>query len=69
MQIRMKHVRAANLCSRGAREWFRRYGLDYNVFLTEGYPESVILGTGDALGRIVVDTAHKMSAEEDDGEK
>ena len=63
MQIRMMHVRAANLCSRGARAWFKRHGLDYNVFLTEGYPEEVILGTGDALGQIVVQAARKLTAE------
>lgn len=67
MLIRMEHVRAANLCSRGARAWFKRYNLNYNLFLTQGYPEATILGTGDALGQIVVDVARKLATEGPNG--
>lgn len=62
MQIRMEHVRAAMMCSRGARAWARRYGLNYRRFLAEGCPEEVILETGDALGRLVVEAARKLEA-------
>lgn len=62
MQIRMEHVRAAKLCSRGARQWFVRYNLDYTHFLKHGYPEDVLLATGDALARRVVDAAHTMES-------
>ena len=47
--VRMEHLRLANLCSRGARMWFARMGLDYVLFLKEGYPASTLEATGDAL--------------------
>lgn len=48
--VKMEHVRAVGMCSRGARMWFARTGLDFRKFLAEGLPASVIEGTGDALG-------------------
>lgn len=48
--VTMAHVRAANLCSRGLRDWLKRYGLDQATFLRGEYPASVIEATGDALG-------------------
>lgn len=53
------------MCSRGARQWFFRYGLDYAHFLNNGYPVEVIEGTGDPLGKIVADIARKDAAGED----
>lgn len=57
--VTMRHVRSAKLCSRGTRAWFEKHGLDFNVFLTKGYPVETIEGTGDALGQIVADEARK----------
>lgn len=45
----MRHVRAARLCARGARDWFAHHGLPYNTFLTVGLPVEVIEATGDQM--------------------
>lgn len=48
--VTMAHVRAANLCSRGLRDWLKRYQLDQATFLRGEYRASDIEATGDALG-------------------
>ena len=58
MIITMRHIRKAKMCSHGAREFCRTYGIDWSKFLSKGVDESVILNTGDAAGRRVVDVAH-----------
>lgn len=55
--VTIEHVRQAQLCARGARQWFTRHGLDYAQFLNHGYPASVIEATGDALGCRVAEVA------------
>lgn len=55
--VTMAHVRAANLCSRGARQWFSKYGLDWSQFVREGLPASTLEATGDALAKKVCDIA------------
>lgn len=62
--VTIEHIRKARMCSRGARMWFARNGLDYMTFLTQGYPASVIEATGDALGKQVAAIARS----EEDGE-
>lgn len=57
--IRMEHVRAAKMCSRGARTFLARHNLDWNRFLTEGLPEEDLLATGDAMAEQVVRVAHE----------
>lgn len=49
IMVRMKHVRQAKMCSRGARAWFERQGLDWNKFLAEGLPVEMIEATGDHM--------------------
>lgn len=63
--VRISHVRDCNLCVRGARQWFKSHGLDFNIFLTQGYPVEVIEATGDALGFMVA----KVAREEADYER
>lgn len=57
--VRMKHVRSAELCSRGTRSWFERHNLNFNVFLDKGYPVEVIEATNDELGLRVAAIARK----------
>jgi hypothetical protein len=57
--VRMEHLRLANLCSRGARMWFSRMGLDYGLFLREGYPASTLEATNDALALRVCQVARE----------
>lgn len=60
MIIRMKHVRAANLCSRGARHWFAQRGWDWNDFLTNGIDEEALIATGDPYALRVVEAARSV---------
>lgn len=57
--VRVEHVRRANLCMRGVRDWFRANSLDLNHFLQHGYPASVLEQTGDALVTKVIEIARK----------
>ena len=59
--VRIDDVRRVALCSRGARRWFERYGLDFKDFLRNGLPASVIEATGDAFGKTVADGVRARS--------
>lgn len=67
--VRVEHIRKARMCSRGARMWAQRHGLDYMTFVTQGYPASVIEATGDALGRQVAAIARAEAADPDGSEE
>jgi hypothetical protein len=55
LKVTITDVREVNLCVRGARQWFTSHGLDFRVFMQEGYSIEVIEATGDALGKRVAD--------------
>jgi len=55
--VRMADIRAAKMCSRGARDFFRRHDLDWEAFLREGVPAEQLLATGDEMARQVVEVA------------
>lgn len=57
VMVKMEHVRAARMCSRGARAFFRRHGLDWEVFLREGLPAEKVEATGDAMAIRVAEVA------------
>ena len=49
IRVTMRHVRKCKMCSRGARAFFGRHGLDWSEFLRAGLPVDVIEQTGDAM--------------------
>lgn len=55
--VNMAHVRQAKMCSRGARQFFERHGLDWQEFIKNGLPSEVIEQTGDAMALQVVKVA------------
>lgn len=55
--VKMCHIRAAKMCSRGARAFFERHGLDWSKFLSEGLPVEQIEATGDAMALQVAKVA------------
>lgn len=61
--VTIAHVRAAGLCVHGTRTWFARQGLDFRAFLTRGLPASILLATGDAMARHVVEVAQACHEE------
>lgn len=66
MMIRMSDVRAAKMCSRGARDFFARHDLDWSAFLETGVDHELLLATGDPMARQVVELVLKR-AEVNDG--
>jgi hypothetical protein len=62
--IHLRHIRASQLCTRGARAWFEGHGLSWNDFLTNGIEPAVLIQLDDALANRVIATAMK---EADDG--
>lgn len=45
------------MCSRGARKFFIRHGLDWSDFLKNGIPASKLEATGDYMALQVVEVA------------
>jgi hypothetical protein len=64
--VTVAHLRKARMCSRGARMWAQRYGIDYVRFLHEGVPASTLEATGDALGKKLAAVARAEAAGEDE---
>lgn len=64
--IRMRHVRKAKLCSRGARSFFELNDLDFYDFLKNGISSDKLIATGDSMALSVVKVAEKENASEDD---
>ena len=57
VKVTMRHIRQATMCSRGARAFFQRHGLDWETFLREGLDADLIRATGDAMAMRVADIA------------
>lgn len=57
VKVRMIHVREAKMCSRGARDFFAKHGLDWQEFLSEGIDSDKLEATGDAMALEVVGVA------------
>lgn len=57
MIITMRDIRAAKMCSRGTRDFFKKHGMDWDEFLKEGLPEEDFINTNDAMALQVVEVA------------
>ena len=53
--IKMPDLRAAKMCSRGARRFFEQHDLDWQDFLKNGIPASVLAATGDHMALTLVE--------------
>lgn len=60
--VKVEHLRKARMCSRGARAWAQRYGIDYVKFLQEGISATELEATGDALGMKLAAVAREEAA-------
>lgn len=49
-----------NYCAIGTRLWFRRLGLDWLGFLTQGLSSEEIEATGDAMAIALVDKIRQL---------
>ena len=57
MIITLQDLRRMRHCSKGARAFFKSYGLDWNKFVKEGLPEEDFLGTNNQLAIDMVESA------------
>jgi molybdate-binding protein len=57
--VTLADMRQISYCSRGAREFAKRYNLDFNKFITEGIPASELLATKNAMADDAVRAAVK----------
>ena len=55
MIITMRDLRAAKVCSKGARAFFIRHGLDWSEFLKSGIDSDKLESTGDKMAISVVE--------------
>lgn len=62
--VQVQHLRHANLCMRGARQWFGHHDLDWTQFLTKGLPVEDVEKIDDALARQVAQIARDDAAGE-----
>ncbi len=51
--VRMEDVRAAGLCTRGAKRWLEGRGLRFRVFLNHGMPLADLEAMNDGMGNKV----------------
>lgn len=57
IRVTMRHIRQCKMCSRGARAFFDRYGMDWSEFLRAGVPVEALEQTGDAMAIQVAQAA------------
>ncbi|OHT25810.1 hypothetical protein A3Q29_00125 [Providencia stuartii] len=58
MIITMNDIRRGGGCAWGLRAFFKRYHLDFNAFIQDGFIDAEALrGTGDALAIQIVELA------------
>lgn len=61
MRLHVHHIRAARLCTKGARQWFATRGLDWNQFLAEGLDADFVRGLNDPISNQVLAAAEQES--------
>ncbi len=53
----VRHIRAAKICMSGAREWGKRYNLDWTEFVKNGIPLSRLSHISDAMKDRIIEQA------------
>lgn len=64
VMVTMRDVRSVHSCSRGARAFGQRHGLDWNGFLQGGIDATILDATGDAMAKRIADYARKRTEAE-----
>jgi len=55
--VTMRDVRAAKMCSRGARDFLKKHDFDWSDFLKNGVTPEQLEATGDAMAIKVAEVA------------
>lgn len=61
--VQVRHVRAAQFCTRGMRVWLIEHGFDVTAFVKHGVPIEQWEATGDPLALRVAAIARQEAAE------
>ena len=56
--VTVKDARSVLYCKEGTKEFFKRYKLDWDKFVKVGVSAQLLLDTGDAMAKEVVEVAH-----------
>lgn len=59
VKVYPRHIRKAALCTRGARAWFKKQGLSWSDFVTNGITDDALTATGDPLALRAANVARK----------
>jgi len=65
MRITISHGWEAGYCSKGMRDFAKRYGLNWEDFLSDGIEESELLKLNNHLTNKIVEVAHGQEKETD----
>lgn len=57
--VYIRHLRTADLCTKGARHWFKERGLSWDQFIEQGISSDVLEALDDPLGMQVLEIARK----------
>jgi hypothetical protein len=44
-----RHLRAANICNKGAKNWWKHHGLNWSDFVSNGIAVETLESTGDKM--------------------
>jgi hypothetical protein len=55
--VTVADMRSCGYCSRGSRDFAKRYGLDWGQFVASGIQAEILLALGDAMADAVVAAA------------
>jgi hypothetical protein len=59
IRVTMRHCRAVGVCASGARDWFKKNGLDFRAFVNGGLPVAEIEATGHGIAAKVAAAARE----------
>lgn len=59
----LRNIVGKGYCVKGSRAWAERHGIDFDKFVREGVPASVLVATQDALALELV----RVAQEEENG--
>lgn len=62
LRIYVRHIRAAKLCTNGARPWFEEHNLDWNAFLRDGISADTIRQLDDGISNRALAAAEAEAA-------
>jgi hypothetical protein len=62
-RIHVRHMRAANICARGSREWCARNGVSWAQFVAHGLPVAVMRELDDPIVNRIIAEAEKERAD------